>query len=205
MEIKCELIKDLLPLYVEGLCCEYTKSVVDDHILTCEECGNLVKELITQNQATESGSEIRNAANPFRKVKRRYHRIIALSVMIAVVALSSLFVKLFLIGWTAATLDITVHSAGLGKDDFTFEVELSTNSSINAIRQIYLVPLYTMSDYGSGHTYFYVNTVMTLPFSDNAVYKSNGSYDRGALNHDGITAIYLMGKDQNDVRLIWEK
>ena len=42
----CEIIKDLLPLYKENLLSEESKTFVEDHLKTCPECENLLKEEI---------------------------------------------------------------------------------------------------------------------------------------------------------------
>ena len=42
----CEIIKDLLPLYQEDLLSEESKTFVEDHLKTCPECENLLKEEI---------------------------------------------------------------------------------------------------------------------------------------------------------------
>jgi hypothetical protein len=36
--MKCEVIKDLLPLYAEDLCSEESKIIVNEHISTCSDC-----------------------------------------------------------------------------------------------------------------------------------------------------------------------
>lgn len=42
----CQIIKDLLPLYQEYLLSEESKTFVEDHLKTCPECENLLKEEI---------------------------------------------------------------------------------------------------------------------------------------------------------------
>ena len=42
----CEIIKDLLPLYKEDLLSEESKTFVEEHLKTCPECENLLKEEI---------------------------------------------------------------------------------------------------------------------------------------------------------------
>lgn len=42
----CQIIKDLLPLYQEDLLSEESKTFVEDHLKTCPECENLLKEEI---------------------------------------------------------------------------------------------------------------------------------------------------------------
>lgn len=43
---KCEIIKDLLPLYEENLLSEESKTFVEDHLKSCPECENLLKNQI---------------------------------------------------------------------------------------------------------------------------------------------------------------
>ncbi|WP_449619898.1 zf-HC2 domain-containing protein [Robertmurraya sp. Marseille-Q9965] len=39
--MKCSLIRDLLPLYVESDCCEVTNKLMKDHLENCSECREL--------------------------------------------------------------------------------------------------------------------------------------------------------------------
>jgi len=48
MEITCNIIKDLLPLYAEDLVSEDSKILVDDHLCTCDSC---TKELAAIQKA----------------------------------------------------------------------------------------------------------------------------------------------------------
>lgn len=41
MQMKCSLIRDLLPLYVERDCSEATNQLVKDHLENCSECHEL--------------------------------------------------------------------------------------------------------------------------------------------------------------------
>ena len=34
----CEIIKDLIPLYVDDVCSEKSKGLIEEHIAECEEC-----------------------------------------------------------------------------------------------------------------------------------------------------------------------
>ena len=38
MEISCDIIRDLLPLYAEDLVSEDSRKLVDDHLCTCDPC-----------------------------------------------------------------------------------------------------------------------------------------------------------------------
>ncbi|MCR5481756.1 MAG: DUF4825 domain-containing protein [Clostridia bacterium] len=44
-EISCNIIKDLLPLYIEGLTSEESNSLIEEHLKECEACRELYEEM----------------------------------------------------------------------------------------------------------------------------------------------------------------
>ena len=36
--MKCEIIKDLIPLYLDNVCSEDSRKLVEDHLSECSEC-----------------------------------------------------------------------------------------------------------------------------------------------------------------------
>lgn len=68
MKMHCDVIQDLIPSYVDEICSEKTKELIEEHLLECEHCRTFVEsmktDLIPENcQLT--------ARNPWQKVKRR--------------------------------------------------------------------------------------------------------------------------------------
>ena len=45
MKYECDMIKDLLPLYSDGICSEATKHVVEEHLTDCPDCSGLLDKL----------------------------------------------------------------------------------------------------------------------------------------------------------------
>ncbi len=43
----CEIIRDLLPLYVDDICSEPSRRMVDEHLTECPECAEMLKKLRT--------------------------------------------------------------------------------------------------------------------------------------------------------------
>ena len=48
MNTKCNIIKDLLPLYAENLCSAESRQMVAEHIAQCSECCNELKQISTE-------------------------------------------------------------------------------------------------------------------------------------------------------------
>ncbi len=54
--MECEIIRDLLPLYVDDICSEKSREVVEEHLKDCEECSGMLKKL----RSTEIESGLQN-------------------------------------------------------------------------------------------------------------------------------------------------
>ena len=45
MKIHCDIIKDLMPLYIEGLLSEKSVELLNEHIVDCRECEALLEKM----------------------------------------------------------------------------------------------------------------------------------------------------------------
>lgn len=83
--ISCDMAKDLIPLYSEGLCSEESRLAVDFHLSECEGCRKLLELPIEQ----ENEQHIPKKDNIFKKLNRKMKRnklfIIALSVILVLI------------------------------------------------------------------------------------------------------------------------
>ena len=43
--MKCDIIRDLLPLYCDGLCSEASRQEIEAHVAQCEECRACLVEM----------------------------------------------------------------------------------------------------------------------------------------------------------------
>ncbi len=176
MEISCSTVKDLLPTYCEGLCSEYTKFVLDEHVTKCENCNKLQKAIK-------------------RLIKQRNIFIGLSSILIILITLTAIIsCKLFIFGATAPTAIIKTVQFEM-KDEKTFAYQfrlMSTNQVVNRT-------LMTAPD-KFGHVYIQVNAGLPSPLnSPYAESKGSTRYDKE------IRAVYLQGKAKKDVIVLWEK
>lgn len=62
MKIKCSVIQDLLPSYVDNICSEDTKELVREHVAECMQCKEKLEQMknteIVAGQASKSRSII---------------------------------------------------------------------------------------------------------------------------------------------------
>ncbi|MGN0605072.1 MAG: zf-HC2 domain-containing protein [Oscillospiraceae bacterium] len=80
--MKCEIIKDLLPAYSDGVCSEETKKAIDEHLKECNECSDLLKVYQTDIHAADTTAN-KNAAKPFRKIKSRLFKSRIINITLA--------------------------------------------------------------------------------------------------------------------------
>lgn len=79
MDVTCNVIEDLLPLYADGICSEDTKTIIEHHIAVCPECREKLEAMTAKLEKNEKKAEI---DNPFKKVKRHYLRLVTVTLLV---------------------------------------------------------------------------------------------------------------------------
>lgn len=108
-EINCNIVKDILPLYVDDVVCDDTKIMIEEHLEHCEDCKKELEKL-TQNVVLPVSPEAQlQEAQPLKEFKKRISRkklIIAFtSILITTVLLVGGWYVLFRYGLPASTDD----------------------------------------------------------------------------------------------------
>ncbi|WP_277584750.1 anti-sigma factor family protein [Psychrobacillus antarcticus] len=81
--MNCNIIKDLMPSYIDRICSEETIKLVEDHIERCEECKVWLDTMQQQtNLFQQLPEDIEKAITPFKKInrKRRIQVFIAIAI-----------------------------------------------------------------------------------------------------------------------------
>ncbi len=86
--MKCNIARDLIPLYDEGLCGEETARELEEHFTECEKCSALTKKITPEPKLDYPDIK------PFRKISKKF---IINRILIAALALTTAAV-LFIIG-----------------------------------------------------------------------------------------------------------
>ena len=108
MDISCNIIRDLLPLYAEDLVSEDSRRLVAEHLYSCDACAVTLAEL-----KKNAPIPVEVCAEALGKVKKDIRRRRVLSVMAAVLTLLTLVS--FVITWLFAPFQLTKEQA---LDDF---------------------------------------------------------------------------------------
>ena len=62
MNYPCSVIQDLLPLYIDGVCSEESRKVIDEHLAGCAACRQLLAEMQASEQKPNLQADV-HAAN----------------------------------------------------------------------------------------------------------------------------------------------
>lgn len=82
--MKCEIIRDLLPSYIEGLTSEESNRSIEEHLATCPNCRKYLKEMQADVNAAEVTAVSAEEIKPFKKLKKRTWKAIGFTVLICV-------------------------------------------------------------------------------------------------------------------------
>ena len=81
--MKCNIIKDLLPSYIDDICSEDTAKLVEEHIQHCEECKMCLNRMQQQTAYVQQKPiEIEKAITPFKKINKKRRIQVITSIII---------------------------------------------------------------------------------------------------------------------------
>ena len=86
MDKQCEIVQDLLPLYVDGACSESSVAMVKEHLESCPECKALYEKLCSDTgEETLKAEMVGVVAKHEKKVKQKRLLTIVVSVVLTIV------------------------------------------------------------------------------------------------------------------------
>lgn len=101
-KIPCEMIQDLLPLYMDGLTNEVTVQEIEKHMKECGECSGILKRLQTdiRKKDAKKQSESKQEVDFLKKMKRSTaKKIVAGMASVMVLFVLAVLLKLYVIGF----------------------------------------------------------------------------------------------------------
>jgi hypothetical protein len=126
---QCDIVQDLLPLYVEELTRMTSSEMIEDHLKTCPECSAVLAEM---SQPIDAVPFPKKELDYLKKVRRKVtkaHRVAIALAIIMVVA----FARFFILGELATVHDIGSFSYTYSEADNTLTISGTLNNS-NAVQ-----------------------------------------------------------------------
>lgn len=94
-KLRCEIVQDLLPSYVDGLTSDETNEAIKDHLADCVSCRDMYERMKADEMSAEENSEVmekeKKEINFLKRIKQK-HR---LNLMLVVVILTVFFAAVY--------------------------------------------------------------------------------------------------------------
>ena len=71
-KLRCEIVQDLLPSYVDGLTSDETNEAVKDHLADCVSCRDMYERMKADEMSAEENSEVMEKEKKEIKEKSEY-------------------------------------------------------------------------------------------------------------------------------------
>ena len=129
MKYDHNVIKDLLPLYIDDVLSDTSRQIVDEHLDECEDCRKYLNDLKESNKVELNITDILKLMR--KKIVRRNIIISLLSIFI-VISIFSL--SLFYLKNTAEYLDVNQLKVEEKGNDLILEIEHAVWNQISQVR-----------------------------------------------------------------------
>lgn len=112
--MKCEIISDLLPSYIEELTSEESNRAIEEHLQTCPVCRKYLEEMQASVDAPEIKTANAKEINPFKKLRKRTWKAIGATVLVCALLFGG---ATYYYGyeWTPSSGDVTVKCEKVGE------------------------------------------------------------------------------------------
>ena len=121
MKYPCGIIKDLLPLYVDEVCNEESRQVVENHLTECEACRKYYEAMkATEGYVDKENSEDINMVNSLKTVKNKLNKRIAV-IILCVVAAAVTCVGGYHLLFNAAIKDVPLEDVSVSANVYSVE------------------------------------------------------------------------------------
>ena len=100
MSISCEIIRDLLPLYLDDVCSNDSKTAVTEHIAACEKCKAELQAMqkdILISKTAQNITEAEAVMNLSKKWKKGMTKSLWTGMYIAILSIAMLFLLIYLL------------------------------------------------------------------------------------------------------------
>lgn len=128
--IRCEVVRDLLPTYIEGLTSDVTNREIELHLSECKECEILYNEMKTPIEAPMETREM----DYLKKVKQQTNKKIITGVtLIAGLFLLLIGIRMYIVGGNVNSVGnyyASMSTTNEGKDVLSLQGELANRARV---------------------------------------------------------------------------
>ena len=142
MKYSCEVVRDLIPIYIDGVCSEASADVVEGHIKECTQCKEYLNKFNDTQEMEVQLNELeeKQKLDSLKKVKKKMKIKTILAVLGAIIAsnilmgvvVCGIFVGMFYSAKVETHTDVSKYEKYIGKNLSNDEVLLDTGDKKRA-------------------------------------------------------------------------
>ena len=126
--MKCDIIKDLLPSYVDGLTSGESNLEIENHIKDCAECRGILERMKSEIAADDVEVNKKDI-KPFKKLNKKVAKAVLIT-LVSCVCIAGAYLFLFAFGWSVQSDDIAVSYS---KNDEVITVDFELKDERKAL------------------------------------------------------------------------
>ena len=187
MKYDCEIVRDLMPMAVDGTASEKSRAMVEEHVAECEDCremyGEMRQEVVAEPLAERGGQVVKKL-----RQRRRLRRVLLVLLGMAISAL------LVFAGWRGWNYGFNTYVVLTAETDYNVEIVPDDAGGVESVWTILDGRAQVYNGYfdaETGDMYFWSTTTrLPLPaFSDKIV-----NSEAQLFYSEGIGYGYVIGK-----------
>ena len=133
--MKCEVIRDLMPLYIDKLTSEETNEMIEEHLKDCGACQQFYEEM-----SVEMKTELKESIKPKEKEKLNYLKRIKKKTMLQAFAIFctlgiavGIFFATFGIGVSVEKNEVSIKEVETKEGNWELELELKNGEHFDLV------------------------------------------------------------------------
>jgi len=143
MNYPCEIIRDLLPLYIDNICNEKSRQAIDQHLVDCEACQNYCNAMKSSEGFVGNeycSEDDKKMVNSLKNIKNKINNRIKHVILCAVAAIAVITGGMYLL-FNAPIKDVPLD-------------EISVSANVYALNDLIVNPSASASDSESVTIFF---------------------------------------------------
>lgn len=204
-DLKCEIVEDLLPSYIENLTSDFTNESIKNHLSNCKECESTLN-LLSEEMEYKGSTEVKNFQNFLRKIKIKN----IISGLVLAIILFFIVVNVHRELFRVHRVPIKSNGVNISEIAEFSDGRIHCRITVNGD---YIIGGASVSPVeGTSNSILELKTTIIRQKSKEDYLTSKGIcfddsfvIDLNATVFRGTTALYFQGKDERDRVLIWKK
>lgn len=134
--MKCEIIKDLLPSYVDGLTSNESNFEIQEHLKECSQCKITLEEMKAEIR-TENIEVNKEKIKPFKKLNKKLLKAVLITLT-SCILVAGIYLYLFGFGWSVNSKDLTkTYLDNDINNTINIQFELTNGKALHVWRDYY--------------------------------------------------------------------